>query len=78
MVIRSSTPNNRALGAVNGIAQFVAAVMRAIGPAASTSLFASSLEYNWLGGHAVYAICIALSVCVALTPYPLPPSGTWS
>ena len=78
MVIRSSAPSNRSLGAVNGIAQFVTTVMRAIAPAASTSLFAFSLEYNWLGGYAVYFIFILLSVAVAFSARPLPPSGTWS
>ena len=78
MIIRSSAPSNRSLGAVNGIAQFVTAIMRAIAPATSTSLFASSLEYNWLGGYAVYPICILLSVAVAFSARPLPSSGMWS
>ncbi|KAI0695191.1 MFS general substrate transporter [Cerioporus squamosus] len=59
--ITSSVPSNRSLGAVNGTAQFIASVMRAMGPAASTSLFATSLERNWLGGYAVYAILIVMA-----------------
>ncbi|KAH9935200.1 major facilitator superfamily transporter [Epithele typhae] len=54
MYVHSSAPNSRSLGAVNGIAQVLASVARAIGPAASTSLFASSLEHNWLGGNLGY------------------------
>ncbi|KAI0629468.1 MFS general substrate transporter [Trametes polyzona] len=60
--ITSSAANNRALGATNGVAQFVASVVRAVGPAASTSLFAASLENNWLGGYGVYPILIAATL----------------
>lgn len=35
--------------------------MRALGPVASTSLFAVSLQRNWLGGYGVYPIMIALA-----------------
>ncbi|KAH9926300.1 MFS general substrate transporter [Epithele typhae] len=77
MVIRSAVPNNRALGTVNGVAQFVAAVMRAIAPVATTSLFAASLEYNLLGGYFVYVVCVTASVGVALTPRLLRASGMW-
>ena len=78
MVVRSSVPNNRSLGAANGIAQFSAATMRAISPAASTSLFATTLEYNFLGGYGVYVIFVVISIGVAYSSYPLPASGTWS
>ncbi|RPD57953.1 MFS general substrate transporter [Lentinus tigrinus ALCF2SS1-7] len=71
--ITSSVPSNRSLGAVNGVAQFVASVMRAFGPAASTSLFATSLERNWLGGYAVYVFLIvaAFTLFFASTVLPL-------
>lgn len=71
--ITSSVPSNRSLGAVNGVAQFIASVMRAVGPAASTSLFATSLERNWLGGYAVYVFLIvaAFTLFFASTTLPL-------
>ncbi|KAF7986456.1 hypothetical protein HWV62_31229 [Athelia sp. TMB] len=57
----AAAPNKRSLGATNGIAQTVVSVVRAIGPAASTSLFALSVKHNLLGGYAVYLILAVLS-----------------
>ena len=70
--ISSSAANNRSLGATNGVAQFVASVVRAVGPAASTSLFAVSLERNWLGGYAVYPILLSMSIALFFVSIPLP------
>ncbi|KAH9939493.1 MFS general substrate transporter [Amylocystis lapponica] len=70
--VTSSAPNKRSLGATNGIAQLVAAVLRAVGPASATSLFALSLEHNWAGGYGVYAILIALSCVLWFVSVPLP------
>lgn len=70
--VSSSAPDSRCLGAVNGVAQFVASVTRAIGPAASTSLFATSLERNWLGGYAVYLILVVFSVGLFFVSISLP------
>ncbi|TFY67352.1 hypothetical protein EVJ58_g1671 [Rhodofomes roseus] len=52
MYITSSAPNRSSLGGTNGIGQLVAAFVRAVGPASATSLFAVSLEKNWLGNVA--------------------------
>lgn len=76
MYVTSSAPSSRSLGAVNGVAQFLASVMRAIGPAASTSLFASSLEYNWLGGNLGYVVLIFMSIGIFFVSTPLP-ADTW-
>lgn len=62
MYIAAAAPNKQSLGATNGIAQLAASILRAIGPAMSTSLFAASVENNWLGGNAVYVFLVALSV----------------
>ncbi|KAI0669571.1 MFS general substrate transporter [Trametes maxima] len=70
--IRSSSVSNRTLGATNGIAQFIASVMRTVGPAASTSLFAASLEHNWLGGYGVYPILLAMTVSLFFVTRLLP------
>jgi len=59
--VNSSAPNKNSLGSVNGMAQTTVSICRAFGPAASTSLFAISIEKNWLGGYAVYSIFIMLS-----------------
>jgi len=61
MFITSAAPNRRSLGATNGMGQTVVSVLRALGPALSTSLFALSLEHNLVGGYAVYLILLVIS-----------------
>ncbi|KAH9855872.1 MFS general substrate transporter [Lenzites betulinus] len=74
--IRSSATNDRALAATNGISQFIASVVRAIGPAVSTSLFAASLQHNWLGGYSVYPIMVA-ATCVLFGVSSYLPRDMW-
>ncbi|KZP23803.1 MFS general substrate transporter [Athelia psychrophila] len=59
--LSAAAPNRRSLGATNGMAQTVVSIVRAVGPAVSTSLFAVSVKHNLLGGYAVYLILIVLS-----------------
>ncbi|THV02477.1 MFS general substrate transporter [Dendrothele bispora CBS 962.96] len=70
--IRASAPNDRSLGATNGLSQTCISIMRAIGPAASTSLFALSLQQNLLGGNLVYVIFAAVTVCAIFVTKYLP------
>jgi hypothetical protein len=66
-------PSRSALGATTGLAQTVASVMRAIGPAAATSLFSLSVEHNLLGGTLVYLVLCLVSAGGTLTATLLPP-----
>ncbi|CCM04325.1 uncharacterized protein FIBRA_06496 [Fibroporia radiculosa] len=75
--VASSAPNRRSLGATNGIGQLVASLVRAIAPASATSLFALSVEHNWLGGYAVYPVLICLS-CLLFTVSTYLPSHAWN
>jgi MFS family permease len=70
--ITSASPNKRSLGATNGLGQTVVSVLRALGPALSTSLFALSLEHNLLGGYAVYVVLLILSGLSLLLAVRLP------
>ena len=65
MYITSIAPNKRSLGAVNGMAQTTASIARAVGPAASTALFAYSLDHNLLGGYGVFAV-LAVTACFGI------------
>ena len=76
MYITSAAPNKRSLGATNGIGQLLAAIVRAIGPASASSLFALSIERNWLGGNAVYLLFGVLS-CLSLFACDLLPVQVW-
>ena len=60
MYISSAIPNKRSLGEMNGLAQTVASVQRAVGPAAAGSLFAFSVTNNILGGNFVYVVLFML------------------
>ncbi|KAL1949403.1 hypothetical protein VTO73DRAFT_8284 [Trametes versicolor] len=75
MFVTSAAPSRRSLGATNGIAQLAASIVRAVGPAGSTSLFALSLDRNWFGGYGVYAIFLVLSCVSMLVGIPLPRYG---
>ncbi|KAI8980150.1 MFS general substrate transporter [Trametes punicea] len=72
MFITSAAPSKRSLGATNGVAQLAASVVRAIGPAGSTSLFALCVNRDWLGGYGVFAIFTLLSCLFMLVGLPLP------
>ncbi|KII95734.1 hypothetical protein PLICRDRAFT_227118 [Plicaturopsis crispa FD-325 SS-3] len=76
LFITTAAPNKRSLGATNGLAQTTASIIRAVGPASATSLFAVSVERNILGGYAVYAI-LALVALVSLLLVQWLPERTW-
>ncbi|TCD61847.1 hypothetical protein EIP91_007837 [Steccherinum ochraceum] len=76
LYIASSAPGRSCLGATNGLGQVVASVLRAIGPATSTSLFALSHEYNWMGGNAVFVI-LAVASALSLFACNMLPQGQW-
>ena len=63
LYITSSANNPRTLGSVLGIGHAAASLVRAVGPAMATSLFAYTLQNNWLGGLGVYVVLIAISLC---------------
>jgi hypothetical protein len=72
MFITSSAPNRRSLGATNGLAQTTVSFCRAVGPAASTSLFAYSREHRLMGGNAAYVVFAAFSFASVLLALWLP------
>ncbi|CEL60262.1 Protein ZINC INDUCED FACILITATOR-LIKE 1 OS=Arabidopsis thaliana GN=ZIFL1 PE=2 SV=1 [Rhizoctonia solani AG-1 IB] len=59
--VNSSAPSKDSLGTLNGISQTTISIIRAIGPAAATSLFSLSVEKNILGGNFVYAVLLGMS-----------------
>ncbi|KAI6098971.1 major facilitator superfamily domain-containing protein [Pisolithus croceorrhizus] len=78
MYITTSAPSRRSLGAINGVAQTTASIVRAIGPASATSMFAYSLQHELLGGYAVYFVIIAFTVATMKLASALPEEvGEW-
>jgi hypothetical protein len=55
---------------------FSASIVRTLGPAASTSLFAASHRYNLLGGCLVYVVFVMLSALAVFLASKLP-SDAW-
>jgi hypothetical protein len=72
LYVTSSVDNPRALGSVHGIGQTTASLVRAVGPAMATSLFAYTLQNDWLGGLGVYIVLITISLCGLPLAYKLP------
>ena len=72
MFITRAAPNKQSLGSVNGLAQSLTSIARAIGPALSTSLFAFSKEYNVLGGNLVYVVLAILATILVSLSHRLP------
>ncbi|KAI0291899.1 MFS general substrate transporter [Multifurca ochricompacta] len=62
LYISAASPNRASLGATNGLAQLLVSIMRAIGPAATASLFSLSLAEGYLGGEMVYVVLLAISL----------------
>ena len=72
LYITSSVESPRALGSVHGIGQTTASLARALGPAMATSLFAYTLQTDWLGGLGVYVVLITMSLCGVPLAYGFP------
>ena len=76
MYIAAASPNRASLGATNGIAQLLVSIMRAIGPASTTSMFSISIktpEHAWF----VYYYLLSLA-CVGIGASLLLPRKLWS
>ena len=60
--ITAGAPNKRSLGATNGLAQTLVAVVRIAALSFSTALLSFSIERNLFGGYAVYLALWVLSI----------------
>jgi hypothetical protein len=71
--ISAASPNRASLGATNGIAQLLVSIVRAVGPATTTTLFSLSLAEGYMGGGLVYVVLLAVSLVVVTFGTTLPP-----
>ncbi|KAG8784198.1 hypothetical protein FRC12_018888 [Ceratobasidium sp. 428] len=62
IIARQSAPDQRALGATNGLNQFSLCLARMFAPTAVSTLFALSSEHNILGGHLVWVVMVLLAL----------------
>jgi len=65
--ISAASPNRASLGATNGIAQLLVSIVRAVGPATTTSLFSLSV-----GGGLVYVVLLTISLVAVIFATTLP------
>ncbi|KAF8584880.1 MFS general substrate transporter [Ramaria rubella] len=70
--LTSASPSRSVLGATTGLAQTTTSIMRAVGPAGATSLFAFSIERNLFGGSFVYIVLCSISLCGTMATTLLP------
>ncbi|KAF9007542.1 member of major facilitator superfamily multidrug-resistance, DHA1 sub-family [Cyathus striatus] len=75
--ISAASPNRASLGATNGLSQMSVSIMRAVGPAATNSLFSITIEKEYMGGYLVYAVLVSV-VCSALYVASLLPRRMWT
>ena len=73
--IAAASPNRASLGATNGMAQMVVSIMRAIGPASSTSTFSFSIREHQ-DGWLAYCFLMVL-VVIALVGTTFLPRRMW-
>ncbi|KAJ3568780.1 hypothetical protein NP233_g5485 [Leucocoprinus birnbaumii] len=71
--VTASAPDQRSLGATNGLSQTTVSISRALGPALSTSLFSFSVEHEVLGGYGVYVLMTAFALLALALASLLPP-----
>ncbi|QRV90136.1 major facilitator superfamily transporter [Ceratobasidium sp. AG-Ba] len=62
VIARHSAPDQRALGATNGLNQFSLCMARMFAPTVVSTLFALSSDYNLLGGHLVWIIMSSVAL----------------
>ncbi|KZT61777.1 MFS general substrate transporter [Calocera cornea HHB12733] len=62
LVINDISPSPLALGTLNGIALSLSCAIRAVGPAAITSLYAVGVRYQLLRGHLAWVLVIAVAL----------------
>jgi hypothetical protein len=72
MALLSSRVRSWPSSIVQRLTWFVASIVRTIGPAASTSLFAVSRQKNLLGGNLVYLVFVGVSALAVLLASKLP------
>lgn len=62
LCVNNVAPNRASLGRINGMAQSLGSLSRAIGPVMSSSLFAFSLEHpKILGGQLIWLCLFSVS-----------------
>lgn len=76
MYINAAAPNKRSLGATNGLSQTLVSISRIIAPALASTLLSFSMEYNLLGGYAVYVVMIGFC-CLSLLLVAQLPQQLW-
>lgn len=72
MLFITAAAERNSLGTTNGIAQTVVSLMRMIGPASATALFAWTMENNAMNGRFVYWFFICLNFVALGVAIPLP------
>ncbi|KAG8887941.1 hypothetical protein FRB98_008699 [Tulasnella sp. 332] len=68
ILINQSAPSKTTLGAVNGVAQMLASVMRSVAPTVATILFALSTDdkYHLLGGQLIWGYLLIGGACAVV------------
>ncbi|GLB44969.1 putative major facilitator superfamily protein [Lyophyllum shimeji] len=72
LFVMDAAPGQASLGAVNGLAQMLSAVVRTIAPTLASSLFSISLQEQFAGGYMVYLVIVGITLAGLSTAFLLP------
>ena len=72
MYMAAAAPNQKSLGAINGLGQTSVALFRAVGPATANSMFALSVKHNIMGGYGVYVFLVIMTAFIVMLGNRLP------
>ncbi|KAF8069881.1 major facilitator superfamily domain-containing protein [Lyophyllum atratum] len=72
LFVMDAAPGSASLGAVNGLAQMLSAVVRTLAPTLASSLFSISLQKQLVGGYMVYLVILAITLIGVATSFLLP------
>jgi hypothetical protein len=62
LAVNDISPSPSSLGTLNGVALSLSSGVRAFTPALFTSIYATGLEWNILGGHLVWVVLITVTL----------------
>lgn len=72
LFVLDAASGQASLGAVNGLAQMLSAVVRTIAPTLASSLFSVSLQRQLVGGYMVYLVIVGIALAGVSTSFLLP------
>lgn len=72
LALNDVSPSKQVLGTVNALALTVNSGVRAVAPAAFTSLYAVGVKWGWADGHLAWFVLVAIALGLSWAAWNLP------